>query len=79
MGSRDEWNALGTGLPQPLAISRQRRPNSVKWTRHLQVRAVHYHRETKKSPPEMFLTKEFSNFFAVNAKTPRKPSHDDLG
>jgi hypothetical protein len=55
-------------LPLPLSISRAPGSKPDTWNRHYQVRAVYYHRDSKKSLPELYLTKEFSQFFKIGVE-----------
>ncbi len=68
ISNEKKWKKLGTGLPLPLTISRAPGSKPDTWNRRYQVRAVYYDRTTKKSLPELYLTKEFSQFFEVNAE-----------
>ena len=77
MSDEKKWKKLGTGLPLPLSISRAPGSKPDTWSRHYQVRAVYYHRESKKSLPELFLTKEFSKFFEIKAESGPKPLEKD--
>src|SRR3984893_2215658 len=77
ISNEKKWKKLGTGLPLPLSISRVQGSKPDSWNRHYQVRAVYYHRETRKSLPELYLTKEFSTFFNINAKLAPEPLEKD--
>lgn len=77
ISNEEKWKKLGTGLPIPLTISRAPGTNPDTWNRHYQVRAVYYHRESKKGLPELYLTKEFSEFFKI--KTEIGPALGDQG
>ena len=79
ISNEEKWKKLGTGLPLPLTISRAPGSKPDTWSRHYQVRAVYYYRESKKSPPGLYLTKEFSTFFNVKAEiAPESPKKDTL-
>ena len=47
------------------------------WNRRYQVRALYYHRERKNSLPELYLAKEFSEFFEVKAEIGLEPVKKD--
>jgi hypothetical protein len=67
MGRHQEWEKLGTGLPQPLEI--KYRPGTAGgWIRHLHVRAVRYGitsgRRTVRLDPE------FAQYFKIPSRRP---------
>jgi hypothetical protein len=73
MGDPDKWDQLGAGLPVPVEIIRRRVVQLRKWIRHYRVRAVYYHRESKRDLPALYLTKEFSKSFGIRGKSAPTP------
>jgi hypothetical protein len=69
MSNSEKWDQLGTGLPLPVEIIRRRVAQFKKWIRHYRVRAVYFHRESKRDLPVLYLTKEFSKAFGIREKS----------
>jgi hypothetical protein len=68
LSNEKKWKKLGNGLPLPFSIARAPGSKPDTWNRHYRVRAVSYDPKNKKGPHELYLAKEFSQFFKIGAE-----------